>query len=257
MKWRILIFSIILSLSGGNLFGQYYLPMDNFSRSDSISIDNDLRKYAEHVGVHFGHIPGTVFQLNREYPRIQFFYQHDMAWTAIGSRYWKEDGTNFSTVGTFTGIGELTPNLQIILRYNPMVIDGESAVFNGFGVRYRSGVGTDSLHSLAVGIMVQKLDGSQVIKTNDLDISLHYSHFVSNWTITYDIALSAVSGTMDILPEKDFGSDFNGEFERQLIHLGAAIQRSWHGFHGGLGIRTNGSIWSITAELGWSIPSSQ
>lgn len=253
--YRIILLSFLLLSLGERAYGQYHFPMD-FEQSDSTTISRDLDRFSSHLGVHFGHMPGVVFRLTRAFPRIQFYYQHNMAWSGSNTRYWSSGETEVTTAGTFTGMADLTPNLQLMLRYNPMVIDGELAVFNGFGARYRSGVGTDTLHTLAIGVLVQQLGGTQIMTSNDLDFSLQYSRYYNHWVTTLDLTVSFITGRMDVTQAADFGAQFTGEFEHRVFHLGVKAIRSWQRLNGGITLRTNGRIWNCIVELGWSLPSS-
>ncbi|HKJ67990.1 MAG TPA: hypothetical protein VKA68_08530 [bacterium] len=253
--YRIILLNVLLLSLGGRLFGQYHFPMD-FAQSDSTTISRDLERFSGQMGVHFGHMPGVVFRLTRAFPRFQFFYQQGAAWTGSNTRYWSADEPAITTAGTFTGMADLTPNLQLMVRYNPMMIDGDLAVLNGFGARYRSGVGSDTLHTLAIGVLVQKLDGAHILKSNDLDFSLQYSRYYQSWVTSLDLTVSFVRGQMSDTRAAEFGSEFSGAFEHRVFHLGIKAMRSWNRINTGIAFRTNGRIWNCIAELGWSLPSS-
>lgn len=253
----ILSFFASLCLVGvsGNAQAQYLLPV-GFENTDSLSLSRDLESFAGQISVHFGNAPGVVFQRNRAYPRIQLYYQQDAAFTFPNRRYWSPEKSPVTSTGVFTGIGDVTANLQVFLRYNAMVIDNKTAVFNGFGARYRMGLGTDSLHALSLGFLTQKLAGSQILTVNDFDLTLQYAHYFLHWITRLDFTLSYVSGTMDVTRYLNLGSDFSGEFKKQVGHVGMGLIRTWNQFSAGVSLQTTGRIWNALIEVGWRLPSS-
>jgi len=256
MKFRLLIIlSVACLLLPPAARGQYRLPV-GFAGSDSLSLSEDLQAFAGQIGVHFGSVPGTVFPQNREYPRIQFYYQQDAAFTLPGGRYWADKKDPITSTGVFTGMGDITGNLQVFLRYNAMVIDGKTAVLNGFGARYRTGVGTDSLHSVSVGFLTQQLAGGQIMRVNDLDFTLQYARYFIRWTARVDLSLSYVSGNMDLSRYPNLGEQESGEFNKRVGHLGIGITRTWGQFNTGAMLQTTGRIWNLFIEIGWELPSS-
>lgn len=232
---------------------QYRLPL-NFNQSDSMHIKGDLKNFANHFGVHFGDIPGTVFQRGMEYPRIQFYYGQGAAYTLNQNKYNNKSSGAITSTGMFTLLGDLTSNMQLILRYNPMSLDDKASVLNGYGARYRPSVGTDSLHSLSLGVMIQKLASSGYY-AKTVDFSLGYNWFFQRWTIHLDASTSFVNGHFDLKEIPAIGENVSTDFEQRVIHLGIGAQYQWRNVTFGARIRSNGFIWSGIMQLGWSIPS--
>lgn len=235
------------------VLAQYRLPL-SFNQSDSMHIKDDLNNFASHFGVHFGDIPGTVFQRGLEYPRIQFFYEQDVAYTLNQNKYNDKSSGAMTSTGMFTLLGDITSNMQLILRYNPMPLDGKASVLNGYGARYRPSVGTDSLHSLSLGVMIQKL-ASADFYSKSVDFSLGYNWFLPRWTIHLDATGSFVSGHFDVQDIPAIGGNVSTDFERRIIHLGVGLQHQWRNVTLGGRLRSNGFIWSGILQIGWSIPS--
>lgn len=244
---------LIGSLLASTAFAQYRLPL-SFDRSDSTHIQSDLKNFANHFGVHFGDIPGTVFQQGLEYPRIQFFYEQNAAVTLKKAQYNQQSSGTITSTGMFTLLGDITSNMQLILRYNAMPLDGKSSVLNGYGARFRPSAGTDSLHSLSVGVMIQKLAASD-FDAKSVEFSVGYNWFLPRWTIHLDATSSFVSGQFDLQNIPAIGDNVSTDFERRVIHLGIGIQRQWRNVTFAGRLRSNGVIWSGIIQIGWSIPS--
>lgn len=235
------------------LSAQYRLPL-SFGRDDSTNINSDLNRFAGHAGVHFGDIPGVVFQRGHEYPRIKFFYQQDAAFTKLNYQYNNGTSGSLTSTGMFTLLGNITANMQVILRYNPMPLDGKATVLNGYGARYRPDVLTDSLHSLSLGIMVQKL-ASGDFNARLLDFSVGYNVYYPAFTLHTDVTASYVNGGFDLSTNQAIGDNISGDFKHRIIHLGIGIERKWRSVTFAGRIRSNGLIWSGGIQVGWSIPS--
>jgi len=157
--------------------------------------------------------------------------------------------------GTFSVVGNVTPNLQLLLRYNAMILNGNASEFTGYGARYRSGIGTDSLHSVALGVLMQKLNNAGVSPVNTLDFTLQYSRYLLKWTLVGDFTISYVSGTLNNLDTEQFGGTFNGEFEDRVIHGGIGVIRQWRSLTFEAKLRSDLQIWNVILTIGWSFPS--
>jgi len=248
---KFLLLMGLLSYSGA-LHSQYALPT-NFVSTDSNTVNSELSKFSKHVAIHFSDIPGYVFSLTEGYPRVQFYYQHDYALTGNQNQYvdFTESGT--TSIGVFSAIGDVTPNLQVILRYNPMRLSGEAAVFNGYGMRYRAAALTDTLSSFAIGVMLQKLSGANIQGVKTLDFSMQYGRYAGNYIYLADITGSFVSGELQL--EKLISQQFDGTYEKRVIHFGFGILRQWSHFNAGVKLRTTGNIWNGIIAIGWGLPS--
>ncbi len=242
----------LLVFISGTGHAQYALPT-NFVSADSTTIQGELTKFASHVALHLSDTPGFVFQMTQGYPRVQFFYQHTNAFTGESKRYVDFPSSGVTNTGIFTGIGDITPNLQVIMRYNPMRLSGEVAVFNGFGARYRTAGITDSLRSLALGVMVQKLSGTNIAGVKILDFSMQYGHYAGDYIFTGDVTASFINGNLSI--EKLLGEQFDGTYEKRVFHGGIGVIRRWNHWSLGVKIRSTGTIWASTLTIGWGLPS--
>lgn len=254
MRQRLLLTNVLVLLCGTTLFGQYRFPID-MSTTDSISVQQDLKNFAAHAGVHVGDIPGFVFQQDREFPRIQFYYEQGTAYSFTESRYAENPENGFTSLGMFTGIGDLTSNLQLILRYNPILLENHALVLNGYGARYRSGVGTDSLHALALGVLVQKIAGDEPFFTKHLDFSVQYGLFLRPWIFRADIVASYINGRLDLSNATALDPGYDGTFKERVIHGSTALYYQWQRMTTGVTLRTTGKIWNIQGTIGWSLPS--
>jgi len=244
---------IILICSGTQISAQYRLPL-SFEKTDSTNIGTDLNRFAAHVGVHFGDIPGVVFQSGHEYPRIKFFYQQNVVFTKSNYQYNNKSSGNITSTGAFTLLGNITGNMQLVLQYSPMPLDGKATVFNGYGARYRPGVLTDSLHSLSMGIMVQKL-ASGDFYAKLLDFAIGYNLYYPAFTLHVDATASYVNGEFDLTDIEAIGNSVSGNFERRIIHIGIGLERKWRSVTFAGRLRSNGFILSGGIQIGWSIPS--
>ena len=253
MKLYIKLFLIIGLLSfSGILHAQYALPT-NFVSTDSNSVHSELTKFSKHVAIHFSDIPGYVFSLTEGYPRVQFYYQHDYALTSGQNQYVDFTESGATSVGVFSAIGDVTPNLQVILRYNPMRLSGEAAVFNGYGMRYRTAALTDTMSSFTIGVMLQKLSGANIHGVKTLDFSMQYGRYAGKYIYLGDITGSFVSGELPI--EKLISQQFDGTYEKRVIHFGVGLLREWNHFNVGVKLRTTGKIWNGIIAIGWRLPS--
>lgn len=234
------------------LRAQYALPT-NFVSTDSNSVNNELTKFSKHVAIHFSDIPGYVFSLTEGFPRVQFYYQHDYAFTGAQNQYVDFTESGATSIGVFSAIGDVTPNLQVILRYNPMRLSGESAVFNGYGIRYRTAALTDTMSSFTLGVMLQKLSGSNIHGVKTLDFSMQYGRYYGDYIYLADITGSFVSGELPI--EKLISQQFDGTYEKRVIHFGIGLLRQWNHFNAGVKLRTTGRVWNWIFTVGWGLPS--
>ncbi|MCF7804614.1 MAG: hypothetical protein K9N46_10295 [Candidatus Marinimicrobia bacterium] len=251
---RLILGSLCFIIFGGSLYGQYRLPVD-FSGSDSTQITGNLNRFADHWGLHLGEIPGFVFPADGEFPRIQFYYQQSGGFTHQKSRYDGNPPDGITSLGTFTAMGDVTSNLQLILRYNTLALENRGAVLNGYGARFRSAVGTDSLHALAIGVLNQKVADAGNFSANSLDISFQYGWFLGYWTIRADLAASFVDGKVDVSGNSAIGTAHDGRYEHRTIHGGLALYRQYRRITTGLTLRTNLNIWTLHGTIGWSLPS--
>ncbi|MBS1271543.1 MAG: hypothetical protein MAGBODY4_00675 [Candidatus Marinimicrobia bacterium] len=254
LKRIILALSSVLVLWSAPLSAQYLLPID-FSGSDSLRISDDLERFANHIGVDIGNIPGFVFQQDREFPRIRIFYQQSGGYTFTEGRYDNNPTNGFTSLGVFTVMGDLTSNLQLLFRYNALPVDNRAVVLNGYGARFRSAVGTDSLHALAFGVMLQKLADADPFFAKTLDFSLQYGWFRPRLTYRIDLTASYISGKVDVSTNQAIGTAHDGKFEKRVIHTGFAVIREWNRLSGGLTLRYTPNIWNVNATIGWSLPS--
>jgi len=233
---------------------QYSFPVD-FSSTDSLQFRGDTKAFAGQFGVHFGDIPGFVFQTDREFPRIRFFYQQDAA-VAIspGASYADQSRGRITDIGLFTGMGNITPNLELIGRYNVMTIGGKSAVLNGYGARYRTALGTDSLHSLATGFLLQKLAGSSDVFLKSLDFNVAYGWYFPSYILTFDGMLSYVSGQVNLQGNPGIPAGFNPAFSHRVLQFGVGFLTHWKGLSLGCKFRTNLGVYNFIGYVGWSFP---
>lgn len=244
------LFSVLLLGSWTALNAQYIFPTE-FSSGDSTALQSDTRSYAAHGALHFGDIPGMVFQRDHARPRISFYYQHDAAYTFPGSRFQNGKEQALTSTGMFSLVGDITPNLQVILRYNSLILANNAAEISGYGVRYRSAVGTDSLHSLAAGVMMQKLAGGAVAPLESLDFILQYGWYRAPWVLHGDLAVNYSSGVVRCAGDEEL----RYKFDHRNIHLGLGMLRQWEILSGGVKLRTDLTIWNLIFTVGWSIPS--
>jgi len=256
MYLKRIILASSLTLCGwiAPLTAQYLLPID-FSDSDSLHISADLDRFANHIGIDIGDIPGFVFQTDLEFPRIRIFYQQSAGYTFPEGRYDGNPTDGFTSLGTFTAMGDLTSNLQLFLRYNALPVANRAVVLNGYGARIRSDVGTDSLHALALGIMLQKLADADPFFAKTLDFSLQYGWFHRRWTYRLDLTASYISGKVDVSANPEIAGAHSGQFEKRVIHGGVTLLREWNRFIAGLTLRYTPNIWNGEVTIGWSLPS--
>ncbi len=246
---RLFLSSLILA-GAGTLSAQYSFPTI-FASGDSAVLDHDTKAYAAQMALHFGDIPGAVFQADHARPRISFYYQQDAAVAGDAGTFRNTDKHTLTSTGMLSLVGDVTSNLQVILRYNAMMLQGNAAELSGYGARYRSGMGTDSLHTLALGFMAQKLAGGAIAPVQTLNFSLQYGWHRVHWILQGELGLNYATGEV----RRAGGHEMRYAFDHRAIHAGAGLLRSWKHVTAGIKFRTNLKIFSAMFTAGWSFPS--